>query len=415
MSKEMTESSLETSERRERRNVAVLFYMHAILGSQMPINIILGGLAGFALADNKALATLPLSLMVLVSMFTAAPASLFMGRFGRRAGFLVGAFAGALGGTISALALVAGRFELLLVGTACSGIYQSTQGYFRFAATDTASEAFRPKAISWVLAGGLLSALLGPEVVRTTADFFAPVPFAGAYASIVLINLMGAVGILFLDIPTPQRADDKRSSGRPLSSIFRQPGTIVAVLCAMVSYGLMTLVMTSTSLAMDASGYPTARAADVVRWHAVAMYAPSFFTGSIISRFGHVKVISLGLVLLGIGGVIAINGVTLWNFYLALISLGLGWNLGFIGSTSLLGLTHSADEQAKVQGLNDFLVFGFVTIASFSSGALLHAYGWSTVQMAMLPPLLIATAALLWLSIAHSNRPSVAGAGPAQE
>jgi MFS family permease len=411
----MTDIPLEISERRERRNVAVLFYMHAILGSQMPINIILGGLAGFALADNKALATLPLSLMVLVSMFTAAPASFFMRRFGRRAGFLVGAFAGALGGAISALALVTGRFELLLLGTACSGIYQSTQGFFRFAATDTASETFRPKAISWVLAGGLVAALFGPEVVRTTADFFAPVPFAGAYASIVLINLMGAAGVLFLDIPTPERAGNKRSSGRPLSSIFRQPRTIVAVLCAMVSYGLMTLVMTSTSLAMDASGYPTDRAADVVRWHAVAMYAPSFFTGSIISRLGHTKVIALGLVLLAIAGAIAISGVAVWNYYLALISLGLGWNFGFIGSTSLLGLTHTVDEQAKVQGLNDFLVFGFVTIASFSSGALLHAFGWATVQIAMLPPLLVAAAALLWLSVTQSNRPSIAGADPAQE
>ena len=411
----MTKIPLEMSERRERRNVAVLFYMHAILGSQMPINIILGGLAGFALADNKALATLPLSLMVLVSMFTAAPASFFMGRFGRRAGFLVGAFAGALGGAISALALVTGRFELLLLGTACSGIYQSTQGFFRFAATDTASETFRPRAISWVLAGGLVAALFGPEVVRTTADFFAPVPFAGAYASIVLINLMGAVGVLFLDIPTPERAGNKRSSGRPLSSIFRQPRTIVAVLCAMVSYGLMTLVMTSTSLAMDASGYSTDRAADVVRWHAVAMYAPSFFTGSIISRLGHTKVIALGLVLLATAGAIAISGVAVWNFYLALIALGLGWNFGFIGSTSLLGLTHTVDEQAKVQGLNDFLVFGFVTIASFSSGALLHGFGWSTVQMAMLPPLLMAAAALFWLSVTQSNRYSIAGADPAQK
>ena len=325
----------------------MLFFAQAVLGSQLPIHIILGGLAGFTLAENKALATLPISLMVLVSMFTAAPASLFMGRFGRRLGFLVGALAGALGGALGVLALLLGHFELLLLGAACTGIYQSTHGFFRFAAADTASEAFRPKAISWVLAGGLLAALIAPEVVRATSDYFAPIPFAGAYAAVIGINLVGGLGMLFLDIPTPPRRVTGARSGRALSVIFSQPKTLVAVVCAMVSYALMVLVMTATSLAMDGHGFSTAHAADVVRWHLVAMFGPSFFTGSVISRFGHLRVIALGLVLLGVAGVTAAAGVGLENFYLALIALGLGWNFGFIGATSLLGTSTKSSATTK--------------------------------------------------------------------
>lgn len=381
----------------------MLFFAQAVLGSQLPIHIILGGLAGFTLAENKALATLPISLMVLVSMFTAAPASLFMGRFGRRLGFLAGALAGALGGALGVLALLLGRFELLLLGAACTGIYQSTHGFFRFAAADTASEAFRPKAISWVLAGGLLAALIAPELIRATSDYFAPIPFAGAYAAVVGINIVGALGIWFLDIPTPRRRVRGAPSGRALGVIFSQPKTLVAVICAMVSYALMVLVMTATSLAMDAQGFSTAHAADVVRWHVVAMFGPSFFTGAAILRFGHLRVIALGLILLGVAGVIAVGGVGLENFYLALIALGLGWNFSFIGATSLLGTTHTSEEQAKVQGLNDFLVFGLVTVASFSSGALLYAFGWTTVQLAMIPALAIAGIALLWLAVATTR------------
>ena len=305
----MATSTTHTDDRRATRNVIVLFSAQAILGSQMPINIILGGLVGFTLAENKALATLPISVMLLVSMCTAAPASLFMGRFGRRAGFLLGALAGACGGAISASALLLGQFELLLLGTACTGIYQSTQGYFRFAAADTASATFGPKAISWVLAGGLVAAYIGPEVVRATANYFDPVPYAGAYAAVVALNILGAVGVLFLDIPTPTRRLKGEPSGRPLGTILRQPRTLVAVICAMVSYALMVLVMTSTSLAMDGNGFSTSQAADVVRWHVIAMFAPSFFTGSVILRLGHLPVIALGLVLLGASGLIAISGV----------------------------------------------------------------------------------------------------------
>jgi predicted MFS family arabinose efflux permease len=333
-----------------------------------------------------------------------------MGRFGRRAGFLVGAGAGAAGGALAAAALWQDSFGLLLTGAAFTGVYQSTQGFFRFAAADTASEQFKPKAISWVLAGGLLAALIGPEIVRATGGVFAPIPYAGAYVAVVAVNLIGALGFLFLDIPQPARGPGGAAAGRPLTDIVRQPKTLVAILCAMVSYAVMTLVMTSTPLAMIGHGYTADHAADVVRWHVLAMFAPSFLTGSLISRFGHGRVIAAGLVLLAGCSVIALSGAALENFYLALVALGAGWNFGFIGATSLLATTHTAAEQAKVQGLNDFLVLGLVTIASFGSGALLSLYGWETVQYAMVPGLIVAAAALVWLGSSRRHESSP-GAG----
>ena len=382
-----------------RHNVAILAFAQAVLGSQLVVQIILGGLAGARLADNAALATLPISLAVLTSMFCAPLISLFMGRFGRRAGFLLGTLCGAMGGALSAWSLLLGRFELLLAGSICFGVYQSSQGFFRFAAADTASEDFVPKAISWVLAGGLVSALIGPEIVRTSSDLLAPIPFAGAYLMVVLINAIGATGLLWLRIPLPQRRAGQLDTGRSFPEIFSQPTVIVAVLCAMVSYALMSLVMTSTPLAMAHHGMSTVQAASVVRYHVLAMFAPSFVTGSLIARFGHGRIIAAGLLLLAGCGVIATAGVELMHFYGALIALGVGWNFGFIGATSLLATAHTGVERAKVQGLNDFLVFGLVAFASFSSGALLNSFGWDAVQYAMIPALTVAAISLAWLAL----------------
>ena len=287
------------------------------------------------------------------------------------------------------------------------GVYQAAQGFFRFAAADTASEHFKPKAISWVLAGGLLSALLGPEIVRATSESVARVPYAGAYLAMIALNVVGAVGLSFLDIPPPPRAAEAADTGRPLAVIARQPVFVVAVLSGMVGFASMSLVMTSTPLAMVGHGFTPDHAADVVRWHIVAMFAPSFFTGSVIVRFGRLPVIAVGLLLLGVCGAIALAGVDLHHFYLALIALGIGWNFSFIGATSLLGTTHTRAEQAKVQGLNDFLVLGFVAVGSFGSGALLDAFGWNAVQYAMAPALLLALAGIAWLGLARPPRARV--------
>lgn len=393
------DASASFSDRRAKRNVAVLVFANAVLGSQLAVNIIVAGLAGALLAENKALATLPVSMVVLASMFTAPAASLFMGRFGRRTGFLVGALAGGIGAALSARALHVGSFELLVAGSIALGVYQAFQGFFRFAAADTASDAFKPKAISWVFAGGLVSALIGPEIVRLASDAPPATAYANAYLANIGLNVVGALGLLFLDIPRPVRTSDARSSGRPLAIIARQPVFIVAALCGMVGFSSMSLVMTSTPLAMVDHGYTSGQAADVVRWHILAMFAPAFFTGTVIARYGHLPVIGAGLALLGMCGAIALAGVDLHHFYAALVALGVGWNFSFIGATSLLGTAHTQAEQAKVQGFNDFLVFAFVAFGSFGSGALLDAFGWSAVQYAMAPALLAAAASVIWLAL----------------
>jgi len=362
-------------DRRAKRNVAVLVFAQAVLGSQLAMNVIVGGLAGASLAPNPGLATLPLSILIVGSLLAAPNISLFMGRYGRRSGFLLGTLAGGVGGALCARALFVGSFALFLVGSVLLGVYQSTQGFYRFAAADTGSESFKPKAISWVFAGGLLSALLGPEIVPLTSGLLPGAPYAAAYLVVIALNVVGALGLTFLDIPPPARAAGAADTGRPLGAVVRQPTFVVAVLAAMVGFASMTLVMTSTPLAMVGHGFGPEHAADVVRWHILAMFTPSFFTGSIIVRFGQLRVIAAGLLLLAVCGAIAVSGVALHHFYLALVALGFGWNFSYIGATSLLGTTHTRAEQAKVQGLNDFLVLGFVAIGSFGSGALLESYG----------------------------------------
>ena len=388
----------------QRRNLTILFFSQGVLGAQIPVNFILGGLAGALLADNRALATLPISIIVLVAMFVAPGASLFMGRFGRRAGFLLGAAAGAIGGSLAVLALFEARFDLLLLGAACTGVFQAFQVFFRFAAADAASEEFKPKAISLVLGAGLINAILAGEVVRLLGGALDPVPYAGAYAGVIGLNFIGASIVMFLRIPRPPRQAETGGTARPLGVVFRQPKVITAVFCAMVSYAVMNLVMTSTPLAIVGNGFTTNHAADVVRWHVVAMFAPSFITGHIIARVGHLPVIGTGLLLLGVCSAIALSGVELHHFYLALVALGFGWNFGFVGATSLLATAHFPEEQAKVQGLNDFLVFGLVAFASFSSGALLNAFGWSAVQLAVVPSVLVALATIAWYRLVLLQR-----------
>ncbi len=385
------------------RNVVVLAFAQAVLGSQLAIHIILGGLAGAVLADGVSLATLPISIVVVVTMLAAPGASLLMGRFGRRYGFLLGAAAGTVGGALAVLALVQSSFGLFLIASAFFGIYQAFHSFYRFAAADTASERFKPKAISWVFAGGLVSALIGPEIVQLTGDLLAPVPFAGAYLSIIALNLVGAAGLAFLDIPPPRTGHVGVDAALPLRAVLKRPRLVVAVICGMVGFASMSLVMTSTPLALTAEGYTTDHAADVVRWHIFAMYAPSFFTGLVIARFGVIKVIAAGLALLAACAAVALSGIELHHFYAALILLGIGWNFAFIGATTLLASAHTPSEQAKVQGLNDFLVFGLVALASFGSGVLLSHDGWRAVQWAMMPALALSAAALVSLAV-HERR-----------
>ncbi len=387
---------------KSRRNITILVLAQAILGAQMPMIFTIGGLAGQSLASNACWATLPISLIVMGSMVWATPMSAVMQRYGRRVGFFIGTAAGATGAAIGAYALYLGSFPLFLLGSFMTGIYQSAHGFYRFAAADAASDAFKPKAISYVMAGGLAAAVIGPQLIKLTSEAMV-VPFLGAYLTVIAINVVGSGLFLALDIPIPKRPGADSPNGRSRLQLLRTPKIAVAIIIAMVSYALMNLVMTSTPLAVVGCGFEQDNAADIVSAHVVAMFLPSFFTGHIIARFGARKVMATGLIILALAGIVALQGVELENFFIALILLGVGWNFGFIGATTMLATTYEPEEQGRVQGMNDMIVFGFVTIASLASGGLMNCSGgnaqegWSAVNMAMIPLLALAGSALIWL------------------
>ncbi len=291
-----------------KRNVLILAMASALLGAQMPVHFILGGLAGQMLAENKALATLPISATVFCSMFAAPVIAQVMGRYGRMAGFFLGTGGGAVGAGVSALAIIQGSFGLLLVGSAFTGMYMAAQGQFRFAAADTATAAYRPKAISLVMAGGLAAAVIGPQMVQIFRESLAPIPFAGAYLAVVALNILASPLLLLIRIPRPARRIKGQQVGRPLREILAVPRVRAAIICAMVSYALMNLVMTATPLAVVGCGFSPDLAADIVMAHVLAMFAPSFFTGNLIARFGAEKIVATGLALLALCAVVAISG-----------------------------------------------------------------------------------------------------------
>ena len=398
----MTDTSLPLTDTRTRRNITVLMLMQAILGAQMPMIFISAGLAGQSLASNICFATLPITLIVAGSMLAATPMSAIMQRFGRKAGFFLGATGGAVGAAIGAYGLYTASFSIFLVGSLFTGIYMSAQGFYRFAAMDTASEEFRPRAISYVMAAGLAAAIIGPQLIKVTSNAMV-VPFLGSYIAVIAINVVGALLFLFLDLPKPEAVSKENSRGRSRLQLLKTPRIAVAIISAMVSYALMNLVMTSTPLAVVGCGFTHNNAADVVMVHVLAMYIPSFFTGHLINRFGVEKIVAAGLAILTAAGVVGLAGIELANFYVALALLGVGWNFGFIGATTMLAEAHTPQERGRVQGMNDFMVFGLVTMASLASGGLMNCsggnavQGWFSVNLAMAPFLILAAGALIWL------------------
>lgn len=395
---------------RAKRNVFVLTLAQAFLGSQMPIIFILGGLAGQSMASNICFATLPISMIVFGSMTTAPWLSHFMQRFGRQAGFILGSASAGLGALICAYALQQSSFYLFMFGSYFTGVYMSAQGFYRFAAVDTAPYEYRGRAISYVMAGGLVAAVIGPTLVKFTSQAMV-IPFLGSYLTVLAINAVGFMLFFFLDIPPV--VEETSGSGRARSRVelLKTPRIAVSMIVAMVSYSLMNLVMTSTPLAVVGCGFTQSRAADIVTAHVLAMFIPSFFTGHLIERFGSAKIMSTGLILLGGGGLIGLAGIELHNFFGTLILLGVGWNFGFIGATAMLAASHMPEERGRVQGLNDFLVFGMVTIASVSSGGLMNCsggsaeQGWYSVNTAMIPLLVLAGGSLIWLVRHERQRP----------
>ena len=392
---------------RAKRNVWVLVVAQAFLGSQITMIFVVGGLAGTLMAPNPCFATLPISLIVFGSMSTAPWLSPFMQRNGRRAGFLMGATGGLVGAALGAYAIMLDNFWLFLVGSYFTGVYMSAQGFYRFAATDTASEAFRPKAISYVMAGGLVSAVIGPQIVAylSLGNVDAtPTRYLNVYYVAMAMNLVGLLLFFGLDIPKPSKSSVGAAPRKSWGALLRQPKILSAVIIAAVSYSLMNLVMTSTPLAVVACGYTEVDASNIVTGHVLAMFAPSFFTGHLISRFGVERIVGIGLTILGCAAIVALLGIELMNFYLALILLGLGWNFGFIGATTMLAAAHGPEDRGAVQGMNDMIVFGAVTLASLASGGLMNcsggspAEGWAFVNIAMVPFLILAFGALVWLA-----------------
>jgi len=394
-----------TSEFEDRaafRNVLVLALAQAFIGSQLPMHFILGGLAGAYLTQNLCFATLPISMIIIGSTITAPLLSNFMQSYGRRIGFILGTFGGAVGASISSFALYMNSFYFLLLGSLITGIYMASYGLYRFASTDLATPNFKPKAISYVMAAGLISAILGPQLVKITWNLTI-IPFFGTYLTIIFLNLLGPFIFYFLISPTKNKQKKDFLTQRNQLQLLQSMPIKIAIICGMIAYALMNLMMTAAPLAIVGCGFSENNAADVVMAHVLAMTIPSFFTGHLIVRFGVKPVILFGLIFLLAAAIVGLNESELTNFYGALILLGIGWNFSFIGSTSLLANNHTQYERGKAQGMNDMFVFGFVALASLASGSMINCSGesiqegWKFVSLSMFPLLALATGTVLLL------------------
>ena len=382
---------------KQYRNTLVLSCTQATLQTTGVTMIAVTGLTGFALADNKALATLPLTFYVLGSALTI-PASFLMKRVGRRIGFQIGTGIGVLGSIACSFAVYMAQFWMLCAGMMVMGMYTAFGKYYRFAAADAAKLEFRAKAISLTLAGGIVGGITGPEMAKRTHELFADYPYLGSYMSLGFVCLVAMLILTRLDIPKLSEKEI-HDPGRPLSKIMRQPEFIVAVLAAMLSYGIMNLMMTSTPLAMRAHDHPFNDAALVLEWHVFGMYGPSFFTGSLINRFGVLNVILAGVVMMFLCIMAALAGTAFINFWAALFVLGIGWNFMYVGGAALLTECYTPAERAKTQAANDFLVFLTMAVSSLSSGLLLNKAGWHAVNLGSIPFMALSLAATLWLGL----------------
>ena len=377
-----------------RRNAMVLAVAQALAGGNNTVIVSTGSIVGAVLAPDKGLATLPITFMVMGMWLGTLPVGWLARRFGRRFALQSGSFFGVASGFISYFAVMNGLFWLLLLGTFCGGLYAAAHQSYRFAAADTASEAYRPKVVSWVLAGGVFAAVIGPQLVIFTKDLMSPHLFAASYLGQSVCALLASVVLQFVKVPPI--GSGRPPQGRPLKSIVATPKFVVAVACGVASYATMNLVMTSAPLAMVGCGHSVTDAALGIQWHVLAMYGPSFFTGALIARFGMARITTLGLVLIGLAAVAGITGLTVAHFWANLVLLGIGWNFAFIGATTLVTQCHRPEERNKVQAFNDFLIFGAMAISSFSSGQVLADFGWPAVNQIIFPMILIAGAMLAW-------------------
>ena len=378
-----------------KRNVLLLAICQATFNTGQSLMITAAPFIGLALADES-LATLPIGVQFGATLVATMPAAFLMKHIGRRAGFQIGAVLALLGSSLAAYAIWSGSFVLFCTGLALNGTYNGFATFYRFAAADAAGPDYRSRAISYVLAGGVVAAFIGPNLARFTADAIPTAPFTGTYLALIAVYAVALIVITFVDIPPPG-ADERLHSGRPLGEIARQPAFIVAVLGAMICYGVMNLIMTSTPLTLHQQHFPFGDAAFVIQWHVLGMFAPSFFTGRLIARYGVLNVMQWGTLLCAACAVANFTGGGYWQIWSALVMLGVGWNFLFVGATTLLTETYNVEEKAKVQAINDFLVLGTVTVTAFSSGPIHHYFGWQSLNASALPTIVLVAVAILWL------------------
>ncbi len=392
-----------------RRNVFLLMFAQALLASAGPIAFSIGGLAGYnLLGADKSLATAPLTAFNVGVALGAVLVAIAARLLGRTYGFIVGALLGAAGGLIAAIALFRGDFWLFAFGFVFIGISGGFAQKIRFAAADASPSFYKPRAISWILAGGVISAVLGPQVVILTKDMFEPVLFAGAFVALAPLCLAAIVLFLFLRLPDHKAAAVATGLPvRPLKEIVLTQRFMTGMICGISSYALMTFMMTGAPLAMVIGcGFSPELATLGIQWHVLAMFAPSFFTGMLIQRFGTEKVVAAGLIILMACALVAHAGIELWNFWGALILLGIGWNFGFIGATAIVASSYQPHEADKVQGFHDIILFGTVALASFSSGKVFNTYGWQTINL-MFWPITGISLVLVLLLVLRTRRATV--------
>ncbi|MBE89782.1 MAG: MFS transporter [Rhodospirillaceae bacterium] len=385
-----------------KKNVLILSIVLGLAMTGTSIVLTISALVGVTMAPDPAWATLPLALQWMTIVSSTYPLSLLMRRFGRRPVFIAGQMIGFFAAGIAAYAIFNQNFTLFCLGSAIIGVHNACWQYYRFAAADTASEEFKSKSISLVLTGGVAAAILGPELANWSYDLFAPVFFAGGYLVICCITVISSFLLLGIDIPRPTDAS-RKNQGRPLGVIIRQPVFIVAVLASMLGYGLMNLSMTATPLAMKVCGFQLHDTKWVIQAHILGMYLPSFFTGHLIKRFGIFNILSLGAAFMIFAAIIALSGITMAHFSVALAILGLGWNFLFIGGTTLLTESYRSEEKEKVQGYNDLIVFGTVAGTALFSGFMQHLYGWDAVSASLILPSLVVFGAVTWLRFQKSS------------
>jgi len=380
-----------------RRNALVLALGQALAGGNNTVIVSTSSIIGAVLAPDKGLATLPITFMVFGMWMGTLPVGALARRYGRRFALQTGSLFGILSGLISYTAVMQGSFGMLLAGTFCGGLYAAAHQSYRFAAADTASDRFRARAVSYVLAGGIFAAIIGPQLVIWTQGLMAPHLFAASFLGQSACALIAAIVLQFVRIP--QLQPQPHHQVRPLPAILRQPRFIVAAACGMAAYAMMNMVMTSAPLAMVGCGHSVTDATLGIQWHVLAMYGPSFVTGSLIARYGVERITGIGLGLIVLTAVVAISGVTVAHFWTALVLLGLGWNFAFIGATTMVTECHRPEERTKVQAFNDFLVFGSMAVSSFSSGQLLETVGWAAINEVVFPVVFVVVALLIWVRL----------------